>query len=92
MPLVRLADLSGWRVETTDLTELSVVRIKGGDRAIITFDALPGVEIPGTVTRINALGENRRGDITYTAVITPDEQDARLRWNMTASVMIVPAE
>jgi len=91
-PLVHLADLSAWRVETTDLTELSVVRIKEGDRATITFDALPGVEIPGTVTRINALGVNNRGDITYTAVVTPDTLDARLRWNMTASVTIEPAE
>lgn len=90
--LVQLADLSAWRVETTDLTELSVVRIKEGGRAIITFDALPDVEIPGTVTRINALGVNSRGDITYTAEITPDELDPRLRWNMTASVTIVPAE
>lgn len=91
-PLVQLADLSGWSVETTDLTELSVVRIKEGDRAIISFDALPGVEIPGTVTRIKALGESRRGDMTYTAIVTPDESDARLRWNMTASVTIDPAE
>ena len=91
-PLVHIADLSTWRVETTDLTELSVVRIKEGDRATITFDALPGVEIPGTVTRINALGVNNRGDITYTAIVTPDEPDARLRWNMTASVTIEPAE
>lgn len=91
-PLVHIADLSTWRVETTDLTELSVVRIKEGDRATITFDALPGVEIPGTVTRINALGVNNRGDITYTAIVTPDELDARLRWNMTASVTIEPAE
>ena len=91
-PLVVLADLSGWRVETTDLTELSVVRIREGDRAIVTFDALPEVEIPGTVTRIKALGTNNRGDITYTAVIAPDEMDPRLRWNMTAAVTIVPAE
>jgi HlyD family secretion protein len=44
--------------------------------------------MPGTVTRIRALGENRQGDITYRVIITPDTQDSQLRWNMTASVAI----
>jgi len=42
----------------------------------------------GQVTRIRSLGENRQGDITYRVIITPNEQDSRLRWNMTASVVI----
>jgi HlyD family secretion protein len=85
-----LADLSGWKIETTDLTELSVVHIHEGDPVAITFDALPGLEMPGKVTSIKALGENKQGDITYTVTIASDTQDARLRWNMTASVSIAP--
>ena len=57
---------------------------------MITVDALPGVEIPGKVTRIRAYGENRQGDIVYMVVVKPDRQDERLRWNMTASVSIKP--
>ena len=49
-PLVRLADLSALQFETTDLTELAVGRIKVGDAATVTVDALPGVEFPGKVT------------------------------------------
>jgi HlyD family secretion protein len=87
-PVVRLADLSEWRVETDDLTEINVVYVKVGDRVSISIDALPDLELTGTVERIRPLGENKQGDITYTATIIPDESDERLRWNMTASVII----
>jgi HlyD family secretion protein len=87
-PLIRLADLSAFQFETTDLTELAVVRVKVGDAATVTVDALPGVEFQGKVTRIRALGENRQGDIVYTVTVQPDRQDDRLRWNMTAAVSI----
>lgn len=87
---VVVADMTIWRIETTDLTELQIVTIADGASVTITFDALPGVELPGTVTQIKPIGENKQGDITYTVVVTPDQQDARLRWNMTAAVAIQP--
>ena len=40
--------------------------------------------------RIKEIGENKMGDITYTVIVIPDEQDDRLRWNMTATVVIEP--
>ncbi|GAB4440831.1 MAG: hypothetical protein OHK0015_37380 [Chloroflexi bacterium OHK40] len=86
--VIVLADFSSWQIETEDLTELSVVKVREGDQVTVTFDALPGFELPGTVTRIKPLGENRQGDIVYTVVVAPNSWDDRLRWNMTASVVI----
>jgi HlyD family secretion protein len=90
--VITMADLSELEIETDDLTELQVVDVNPGDKVTITFDALPGVELSGTVTRIKTLGENKQGDITYTVTVKPDQQDARLRWNMTAVVAIDPGE
>ncbi len=87
-PIVKLADLSSWQIETTDLTELSVVQVREGSPATITFDAIPGLELPGKVVRIKPIGESQRGDITYTAIVKPDRLDERMYWNMTASVAI----
>ena len=50
---MRLADLSAFQFETTDLTELAVGRIKVGDTATVAVDALPGVEIAGRVARLS---------------------------------------
>ena len=87
-PVVRLADLTTWHVETDDLTEINVVYVKEGDNVAISIDALPDLQLTGTVERIKPLGENKQGDITYTATIIPNGSDERLRWNMTASVII----
>ncbi len=89
-PVAQLADTSSWLVETTDLTELNVVKIQPGDVATLSFDAIPELELPGKIMAIKTFGENRQGDIVYTVTITPDQQDARLRWNMTAKVSIEP--
>jgi hypothetical protein len=53
-------------------------------------DALPEMTFSGVVERIKPLGENVQGDITYKATIRLDENDPRLRWNMTAAVLIEP--
>ncbi len=89
-PAVRLADLSAWQIETDNLTELSVVRVRGRDKVEITFDAIPDLKLPGQVTRIQTIGEDKHGDMTYTVTVKPDRQDERLRWNMSASVAITP--
>jgi len=88
-PTIHLADLSTWQIETTDLTELDVIRVRVGSPVTMTFDAIPGLELMGRVSGIRPLGENKQGDITYVVTITPDRQDVRLRWNMTAAVSIV---
>jgi HlyD family secretion protein len=54
----------------------------------MTFDAIAGLELTGRVSRIRPIGENKQGDITYVVRVTPDRQDARLRWDMTAAVSI----
>ncbi|MHB1005182.1 MAG: HlyD family secretion protein [Chloroflexota bacterium] len=91
-PVVRLADFAGWQVETTDLTELDVVRVRPGDKATLTFDAVPDLTLSGKVAKIKQMGVTRQGDITYTVTINPDKQAEQLRWNMTASVKIEPSK
>ena len=85
---IRLADTSAWQIETKDLTELNIAQVKEGMPATVTFDAIPGLELTGHVSQIKPYGDTRQGDIVYTVVVTPDQQDARLRWNMTAKVSI----
>jgi HlyD family secretion protein len=88
VPVAWLADLSEWQIETDDLTELSIVDVEVGAPAEITFDAIPDLELPGTVVRIGSMGESKMGDITYTVIVAPEEHDDRLRWGMTAMVRI----
>lgn len=81
-----LADFSSWWVETDNLTEIEVVRIREGQGASIVLDALPEAPLTGTVTAIDTVFEEKRGDITYTARIALTDVDPLMRWGMTAAV------
>jgi HlyD family secretion protein len=86
--VVLLADTSAWQVETTDLTELNVAEIGEESPVTVTLEAIPGLELPGRVSVIEPYGESKQGDIVYTVRAILDRQDPRLRWNMTAKVVI----
>lgn len=86
---VVLADLSRFQVETNDLTELNISRVKEGQSVSITFDGIPGLNLQGTIERIKPLGEDNQGDITYTVIIGLQQQDPRIKWRMTASVELI---
>lgn len=90
--IVRVADASGWRIQTTDLDETTVARVAVGARVTIRFDGLPDVEVEGTVRSVALYGANVQGDIVYRAVVEPDSAPPGLRWNMTAVVTVDAGE
>ncbi len=85
--VAQIADLSHLRVETTDLSEIDVAGIAVGDPATVTFDALPGVTVQGTVTHISPRAEEGTG-VNFTVRIELDEIPPAVRWGMTAFVDI----
>jgi len=88
-PIAHIADTSAWQVETEDLSELDIVKIHARSAVIVHIDAIPDLRLSGSVSEIRALGENKQGELTYTVLIQLNQYDARLRWNMSASVEIV---
>jgi multidrug resistance efflux pump len=83
---VKLADLSEFYVETSDLTELEVVKIESGQKVHILPDALPDTLLTGQVESIGQSFETQAGDIVYTVKIDLDNTDPLLRWGMTVEI------
>jgi multidrug efflux pump subunit AcrA (membrane-fusion protein) len=91
VPVVTLADMDMWLVETTDLIELDVVAVAVGSPVEVRFDAFPDASVSGKVTHIADVPLLSRGDVTYAVTIALDEVPAvPLRWGMTAFVHINP--
>ena len=88
--VMHLADTSAWQIQTTDLTELNIAQVSDGMPVDMTFDAIPDLDLSGHVSQISPYGDMHQGDIVYAVIITPDRQDPRLRWHMTAKVNIEP--
>ena len=91
-PVATLADFSGWKVETDNLTEIEVPEVFLEQQVTITSDALPELELSGIVTAISALHAEKRGDVTYTVTVELEESDDRLRWGMTMVVTFPPTD
>jgi len=85
-PMMTIADYSKIYAETDDLTEIEVVDISIVQDVTVVADALPDVEMTGVVEKIDAIFEEKRGDITYTARILLDDVDPRIRWGMTVVI------
>ena len=85
----QLADLSEFIIETSDLTELEVVKISVGQTVEIVPDALPDILLLGKVEQIGQSFKTQAGDITYKVTIRLDETDPRLRWGMTVELMFL---
>ena len=83
---VKIADTSAWYVETTDLTELEVVKIAVGLNASLVPDALPDARMAGVVESISQAFIMQGGDILYRVKIKVDEIDPRVLWGMTVEI------
>jgi HlyD family secretion protein len=89
--IASIGDMSSWLIETTNVSELDVVRVAVGDRATMSFTALPGITATGVVDSIQVRGTNNNGEVNFAVTIQPDTFLSQLRWNMSATVSIVPS-
>lgn len=87
--IVSVEDSSGWAVETTDVTELEVVKLTVGQKVNLVPDALHDLTLKGTVTEISNAYTQQGGDILYTVRIRIDNPDPRLRWGMTLEATFI---
>lgn len=86
---VSIVDFSAWVVETTDITELEVVKLVEGQKVTIRPDALSDLQLKGSVIEISKAYTQLGGDILYTVRIRVDETDSRLRWGMTVEIVFL---
>jgi multidrug resistance efflux pump len=87
---VALADTSQWYVDTSDLTEMDVVKVSAGQTVQVTADALPGITMTGVVESISEAPKVQGGDVLYTVHILLNNPDPALLWGMTMEVTFSP--
>ncbi len=87
-PVLTLGDLSKLILETDDLSETGIARVKVGHSVNVTFEALPGQLFKGQVTDIAPIATAKQGGTNYTVTVKMDQLDPALRWGMTGHVEI----
>ncbi|HQX15823.1 MAG TPA: efflux RND transporter periplasmic adaptor subunit [Anaerolineales bacterium] len=90
--IVSVADTSAWVIETTDVTELEVVKLAVGQSVTFTADAIDGITMNGVVTEISQSSILQGGDVIYTVRIAAHDVDPRVKWGMTVEVVFEPLD
>lgn len=85
---VMLTDLSQLNVAVT-LSEVDVPKIKVGQEAQVTLDAVPGVTFSGRVDEVDLVGVTTQGVVNYPATVILSNPNDVIRPGMNASVGIV---
>ena len=85
--VLTLATLDTFQLETTDLSERDIAKVKIGAPVDIFVEALNETLI-GEVVRISPRADNVGGDVVFKVTIAFDKQPENLLWGMTAEVTI----
>lgn len=88
VPVITLGAADGWVVETTDLSETDVPKVRVGQQVTVTFEALPNVQLKGQVRQIAPMATATQGATNYRVRVELLETHPGLRWGMTAFVEI----
>ena len=81
--------LTNTKIVTIPLNEVDVSKVHVGQKATLTFDALPDLSIAGTVTQIDTLGTVSQGVVNYNVKVAFLTEDDRVKPGMSTSVSII---
>lgn len=91
LPLVTLIDPSQFHL-SIPVDELDVAPLAVGQQARVSFDALPGVVVTGTVRSIAQAAASDEGVAAYDVRIDLPPSDAAIRADMTATATVIVEE
>jgi hypothetical protein len=77
----KLAELS--------LNEVDVAKVKVGQKATLTFDAIEDLSLTGVVAEVESLGTVSQGVVSYKVKINFDTQDEQVKSGMSVSAAII---
>lgn len=88
LPVIQMIDTSGMHV-MVQVDEVDIRQVEEGMAAVVTLDALPGLELPAVIEQIALLGTNDSGIISYDVRVRMEGFDPRVRVGLTAEAAVV---
>ncbi len=77
------------KIAEVSLNEVDASNVKVGQKATLTFDALPDVSLAGTVAQIDTLGTVSQGVVTYNTQIAFDSDLDTIKPGMSVTATII---
>jgi HlyD family secretion protein len=83
----RLDDLSHLLVDV-QVSEVDINNVEPGQNVVLTFDANPGEEYQGVVTKVGQVGNPAQGAVNFVVTVELTDPDETVKPGMTAAVTI----
>ena len=77
------------KIAEISLNEIDAAPVKIGQRAILTFDALPGKTLEGKVYEISTVGKESQGVVSYTVKINFEDGAGDVKPGMSVTAKII---
>lgn len=77
------------KIAEISLNEIDAAKVKVGQKATLSFDAVSDLTLTGEVIEIDTLGTVSQGVVSYTVKISFDTQDERVKPGMSVSANII---
>ncbi|MGB9681269.1 MAG: efflux RND transporter periplasmic adaptor subunit [Minisyncoccia bacterium] len=80
------------KIAEVSFNEIDAVKIKIGQKAKLTFDALPNLIISGKVIEIDPIGTESQGVVSYNVKVELDEDNENIKPSMSVNIEIIVEE
>lgn len=77
------------KVAELTLNEVDIAKVKVGQKASLTFDAIADLELTGSVAELDMVGTVTQGVVSYTVTISLDANDDRIKPGMSVTASII---
>jgi len=71
------------------LNEIDAAKVKVGQEATLTFDALPDLKVKGRVIEINTVGKEEQGVVSYDIKISLEKENVNIKPGMSVNAEII---
>lgn len=80
---------TGTMTMTVAFSESDISKVRVGQPATVTLDALTGVELGAHVSAISTVGTTSSSVVSYNATLTLDQNDSKVKPGMSASAAVI---
>jgi len=77
------------KIAEITLSEVDIAKVKTGNKAIVTFDAIEDLTITGEVTEVDSVGSASSGVVSYGIEIAFDTNEDSVKSGMSVSATII---
>jgi HlyD family secretion protein len=80
--------ITNQKLAEISFNEVDAVKVKPGQKATLTFDAIPDLSMDGTVLELDAVGTASQGVVTYMAKIAFDAGSGQMKPGMSVAATV----